>query len=188
MWSKLKQTLEGRLAPSLAGRLEYHAAAYHYAHDEDGRVWLTLDKRELASLCDFPRWGRHEELERQVLEANGLDYRDCELAAGARKAADEEAVKLRHREAVYGRWEFYEAAHQYLGLSVEDALRSDNGLVLALAVLDRRLGKRRLRGLRLSASENDLVRTLLDVRLRAEGMEPPAAAVRDAPAARQARV
>lgn len=54
MWSKLKQTIEGRFADSLKGRVEVFNARYHHAHDDDSRGWITVDKREIANYDDVP--------------------------------------------------------------------------------------------------------------------------------------
>lgn len=51
-------------------------------------------------------------------------------------------------------------------------LRSENGIVRGLAMLDGRLGKRRLRALVLPPNELPLVRTLYALRCEAEGIAP----------------
>src|SRR5688572_21692574 len=65
-WSKLKQQVESRFADTLRGRLELHTAHYRHAHDSDGRLWLTIDGREAASMCHFratrARWELADEL------------------------------------------------------------------------------------------------------------------------------
>jgi hypothetical protein len=50
-WSKLKQQVENRIAESLCGRVELHTAHYRHARDSDGRSWLTIDGKELASMA-----------------------------------------------------------------------------------------------------------------------------------------
>ncbi len=52
MWSKLKQRIEERFADSLAGRVEVLSTYYrHGGWDNDGRGWLTFDRREIANFC-----------------------------------------------------------------------------------------------------------------------------------------
>ena len=55
-------------------------------------------------------------------------------------------------------------------LSLEDALNSNDPLIQCLAVIDRRVGKRRLKTL-VPEKFNDLARALLSKRKEAEGLE-----------------
>jgi hypothetical protein len=71
--------------------------------------------------------------------------------------------------------EFTRALVDYCDLSFDEAVASPYMLHRALAVLDRRLGKRRLKALVLSPAEHPLVRRLLALRLETEGVQPAAA-------------
>lgn len=66
---------------------------------------------------------------------------------------------------------------QYLTLTVETALVSPSPLIRALAVLDRRLGKRRLRALAFPPDEHPLVRAMFALRCDVEGIRHPSPAV-----------
>ena len=48
-WSKLRTALAERIAPSLGTRLALHQARYRRTREEVGRVWVTLDGRELIA-------------------------------------------------------------------------------------------------------------------------------------------
>jgi hypothetical protein len=56
--------------------------------------------------------------------------------------------------------------HEYPSLSLAEALESDDFVHRALAMLDRRLGQRRLASLELRADEHPLVSQLLEFRRR----------------------
>jgi hypothetical protein len=71
--------------------------------------------------------------------------------------------------------EFEQALGHMLTLSSEQMLASQNAIVRALAMLDRRLGKRRLREMELSDDEHPLVRQFYDLRCEAECIRKPAA-------------
>ena len=49
---------------------------------------------------------------------------------------------------MYSETDFLRAALEFRSLSIQDALRSENGVVRILAILDRRVGKRTLARLR----------------------------------------
>jgi len=48
-WSKLRSALMERVALSLRDRLAVHQARYRRTQEEVGRVWITLDGRQLIS-------------------------------------------------------------------------------------------------------------------------------------------
>ena len=70
---------------------------------------------------------------------------------------------------VYTWWDLPAAAWEYLNLSIDDAMASENTVIRALAMLDKRLGRRRLVTLDPS-SETPLVATLLRFRLEVAGL------------------
>ena len=57
----------------------------------------------------------------------------------------------------------------YLDQSIAAAMASEEPIHRALAMIDRRLGRRRFEGLRLGDSEHPIVRQLYEVRAAAEG-------------------
>ena len=66
---------------------------------------------------------------------------------------------------------FYEAFHEFDNQSIEKSLVSKNPLVRILALLDRRLGKRRLLALEKSMEQElDWVRAFYVIRMQAEGL------------------
>lgn len=170
-WSKLKQRVEDQMADSLQHRVEVHAARYRNADDGDGRLWFTVDKQEVASMCDFRFRIKHHEIAEELRTVAGAtDYHD----PTQRKqyyAAYDEAETILHRDGVFGRGESNRILWDYLSLSIDNAVLSDNVLIRAFAMLDSRLGKRRLRTLHLSDDEHPLVRQFYALRCEAEGIE-----------------
>jgi hypothetical protein len=126
-WSQLKTRLDALGAPALKKRIGLHQARYRYTLEEVGRIWLTIDGREIASF-DTSR-----------------EYDDSQALADLKA---------------------------YLRLSIGDALKADSPLVRGLAVIDRRVGKRRLRSLAIGPEEHPLVCELYRLRCEAEGIRP----------------
>lgn len=170
-WSKLKQQVESRFAEALRGRLELHTAHYRHAHDSDGRLWLTIDGREVASMCHFrasnARWRLASELAAAQAPPGGGGRPD----APTLHQAWEQARELTSRRGVLSQEEAYHALGAYLDLTIEDAVASSNVLIRALAMADGRLGKRRLRALCLAPDGNPLVRQVFMLRCAAEQIE-----------------
>jgi hypothetical protein len=167
-WSKLKTRAEAFFAPAVAGRVELRITQYRTWRVPEGRAWITLDGDELHSFCTFTHWRERSRLERSIREANGVasftSDRDGYLEAS--RAAESIVEQQGHGSQS----DFMAALYSYLDMTVEDALSSDQLVHRALAVLDRRLGKRRLRALELRTDEHPLVRRLLAFRQQVEGL------------------
>jgi len=125
-WSKLKQLVEERFAPSVSGRVRLFVTRYKGEDDNAGRWAIRFDGREVEGLSDLSSRWRQEQLQ-----------------AGGRSA--DEARAIRMSEGTHDLRQFYRSLEDYLNLSIEDALSSPDVLARSLALLDRRTGKRRLR-------------------------------------------
>jgi hypothetical protein len=170
-WSRLKKAVESRFAPSVFGRVELRTTNYRYIHDWEGRGWITVDRQEIHDFSTLNYYAQAHKLASAIREANrATDWTDPAQRDGYYEAgATSDQILLKQGIAPQG-W-FERSLQDYLQLSIEEALGSDNLLHRALAVLDRRLGKRRLRALELSATEHPLVRRLFDFRRKAEGLK-----------------
>ena len=165
-WSRLRSTLEARIAPSLRGRVTLHQARYRHAREEVGRVWLAVDGKELAAFPTGGRW-RAVRIEAERL----LRERDATSPAAWEAAVAEAAASIRE-EGGSGDPDALDELEALLSMPVDAALASDSPLVQALAVLDGRVGKRRLQALLDPPPAHPAVRALLELRCDAEGVRP----------------
>jgi hypothetical protein len=170
-WSRIVAMLRDRLTPELRGRVKVHQARYRHAHGELGRIWLALDGQEIASFTP-ESYGRGQRFIVELLDADG----------GRRSAeqylqAEEDAAAIMERAGDRSDYDAQNDLETYLSMPVAEALRSPNPLFRALAVVDRRVGKRTLRSLTIGPREHQLVRTLFEARCRAEQGEAPASDV-----------
>ncbi len=83
-------------------------------------------------------------------------------------------LKEAHAANMFSFDEWRQALFDYLSLSMDDILKSENPLIRALGMVDRRLGRRRLKTMDVS-QEHQLVQRLYRLRCDAEGVAPPAA-------------
>lgn len=144
-WSKLKALTEERFAPSVAGRVEIFST--RYGDCSCGRAWITVDGREVASFCTRAA---------ALGSARGVVPRRGKLGHG----------KLGHGEL--SRQDAYAACWAFVhDLSIGAALGDSDPLVQTLAVLDRRVGRRRLDALD-ATRLHPLAQELLRVRRAAE--------------------
>lgn len=164
-WSKLRAELEDRITPSLRGRVALHQARYRHSREEVGRVWLELDGRELISFDTTSYIAKRSRLasELEDVRPTGPDAD----GAGTSQNVDEAAKDALRRAGEYDDYSALVDLESYLSLSIDDALRSPSPLLRALAVIDRRVGKRRLQVLAPLTSEHPLVRELFKARIEA---------------------
>jgi hypothetical protein len=170
-WSRLKSLVEARFAASIGRRISLHQARYRYAAEEVGRVWIAVDGRDVASFATG--------VSRSATRAGAerlMDEREAWGSTAAYSQACDEAAAAVRRAGVYDDADVLAELEAYLSLAVEDALGSPSPFHRALAVLDARVGKRRLRALAASPDAHALVRDLLILRCEAEGIrvQPPA--------------
>lgn len=164
VWSKVKQQLESFLAPSLAGRLEYRATSYRYAHDKAGRCYITVDKKEVFSMCDLKygiRWYQtvndvkkdpdisvsvsEEEICALREETKGMIPEERLYGIVRNRKLSETADKIMKAQGILAKTDFFHAVSEFLSTSIEESLASDDILRNILAIVDRRVGKSRLR-------------------------------------------
>lgn len=130
-WSKLRKLVEDRFCEELKGRVAINSTAY--GNCSCGHAWVTLDDQVLANFC------------------TRAYYNERYLGT----ASERTKAKYRDQFVVYGegsRQNFYDSCWDYIHeTSVEDALAETDPVMQALAVIDKRVGKRRLAGIDPSA-------------------------------------
>lgn len=149
-WSNLRKVLEeDRLCPSLRGRVQYFMTRYHDAHDDEGRLCIRVDGKEYLNSCFMniryktPDGFWHWRTKEEQIQKGLFDNLDVRKAI--EKYVDE--------------------------LTIDDALASDDPLARLFAVLDRRVGKRRLPQLAVAMKdEPEWLRFFYRLRLEAEGL------------------
>lgn len=143
-WSKLKTLVEARFAKSIAGRVAIFSAAY--GNCTCGRAWITVDGQEIANFCTRA-YANHHYLNMET-KVKVLPFGQAELS---------------RQDAYASCWSF---VHD---MTNEEALADEDPLVQSLAVLDSRMGKRRIVKVNWMAL-HPLAQVLLCFRLQCEGL------------------
>jgi hypothetical protein len=118
-------------------------------------------------MCYFQSAHARRELTEELRVANNPSNRG---PAGTPRWLYDEAIAITRRAGVVSQEEFYALLHNYLRSPITESLIADSPISRALAVIDARVGKRRLRGLLAHPDEHPLVRTFLLLRCEAEGL------------------
>lgn len=146
-WSGIRQKLEQEcLAESLKGHIQYFATTYRESHDREGRAAILFDGEEIVRgaflLKDFHSGRNPHQMDEFALTTGGFDQID-----------------------------FYCAFDEFDNQSIEKSLESDNLIVRILAILDRRVGKRRLIAMKDDISkEPETFQKFYSIRAEAEGI------------------
>lgn len=144
-FSIIKKRVEQLLAPSLQGRIAFHAAVYRI-QDSPSRVWMTFDGEEILGADDF-RFEREVD-RRYALRAAQLPEKpdgalwqsDWLEQSHALSAEIERQVK---QDGYLENYEMQQDLLEYPNLAFEQALVHPHPFIRGIARLDRRLGKRR---------------------------------------------
>ena len=163
-WSGIRNKLENDyLCPALRGHIQYFATSYSKSADHEGRAAIRMDGVEVLRSNYYAYeqnyWNRYQALRREGI---GQDDRTAPF-----RLAHEGTLN----DGCFDNGFFYEAFHEFDNQSIEKSLVSKNPLVRILALLDRRLGKRRLLALEESMEQElDWVRAFYVIRMQAEGL------------------
>lgn len=162
-WSKLKQQLESFLCPALDGRVEYRATGYRYLPDKAGLCYISVDHKDVLRMNDKAgsiRWYQtemeikndpdvHMPISDEELEAVRQDTKGAvpeerlKVIARNRKIS-EYAKEILSAQAALSKSNFVVAANQFLASPIEDSIESSDIILNILALVDRRVGKKRI--------------------------------------------
>ena len=163
-WSKLKRNVESFFADSVKGRVGLHSTRYRTMHDHDGRAWITLDGKEIINMVHIWKW--LYELNKKAASLAGVfDLNDRDKYEKFKKDAEKELEK----DSFFMQSHLGGAMHDYQSMSIDSILISENHIIRAIGMLDRRFGKRRLKEFDIS-SEHYLVKSTYFFRAQAEGL------------------
>lgn len=159
-WSGIRKKLETQyLAQSLRGHIQYFATSYSKSPDHEGRAAIRYDGKEIIKGCYWNNWTkakffpRDEKWDKRMAEENAY--------------IDDVALKL----GVFDQRCFYRAFEEFDNQSIENSLSSDDLLVRIFAVLDGRIGKRRLLLIQKTIQEEpETFQTFFAIRAKVEGL------------------
>ncbi|MCM3079939.1 hypothetical protein [Brevibacillus invocatus] len=162
-WSKLKQQLDSFLCPALYGRVEYRATGYRYLPDKAGLCYISVDKKNLLNMNDkttLIKWYQteleikndsaiqipisNEEIEAARKDTQGNVPEDRLKVIVRNKKISVYAKELLSAQASLSKSNFFVVANKFLSISIEESLESHDVLLNILALVDRRVGKKRI--------------------------------------------
>ena len=147
--------MEDKFADSVSGRVSLYATRYTSGSYFMVRGWITIDKIEIANFSTPDNYAKFE-------------WNTPELNE---RIPDEERTPGKAVEkGEFSRWDFMNACRDYINMNIDEAITSTNPIISSFAMLDKRLGKRRLRQID-GTDLHPLVLRLLNLRLECENIK-----------------
>ena len=159
-WSGIRKKLETEyLAQSLQGHIQYYATSYSRSHDHEGRAAIRYDGKEIIKGCYWNNWAKADMFPQDEKYETRMKVENAYM--------DDTAIKL----GIFDQRCFYNAFAEFDNQDIEASLKSENLIVKIFAVLDRRVGKRRLRIMKETIMEEpDTFQEFYAIRAKAEGL------------------
>ena len=159
-WSGIRHKLETEyLVPSLRGHIQYFATSYSKSPDHEGRAAIRYNGKEIIK---GNYWN-------QYVKAH-LFPKDDTYDRRMRESfpfIDNTALEL----GVFDQRCFYQAFEEFDNQNIDKNLSSDNLIVRIFAILDRRVGKRRLLSMReLMENQPSVFQEFYAIRMHHEGL------------------
>ena len=174
-WSSIRKRLEqDLLCEKLRGRVQYFRTIYHGAPDEYGRFAVRVDGKEIFQANPYNEnnysdiaWDIKQEREIPPREGTGKeDLHDAENLE-----AEEEARMNSVNDGIVDSFDIPWAIKKYLNQDIAASLSDEDPLVRMFAILDRRVGKRTLKEIAETVSDQpEWLQQFYRLRLDAEGI------------------
>lgn len=185
-WSKLKQQLESFLCPALYGRVEYRATGYRYLPDKAGLCYISVDKKNVLNMSDrttLIKWYQteleikndpdvqlpisEEEIEAVRKDTKGNVPEDRLKVMARNRKISVYAKELLSAQASLSKSNFFAVANKFLSISIEESIESNDVLLNILALVDRRVGKKRILNMaEKMKAKHPIVQYFYELRLR----------------------
>lgn len=159
-WSKIRDKLENEyLAEPLRGHIQYFVTTYNKSHDREGRAAIRFDGKEILK-SNYYEWAeKSHEYYHQPSDAQTWQEHWAQVIVKTENAG------------AFDQGSFYDAFAEFDHQSIEASLSSERMLVKLFALMDRRVGKRRLERMREEMEhENEIVKLFYFIRMKAEGL------------------
>ena len=162
IWSKIKKNVESKFSEKLNKKIQIYITSYGTNYDVSdlfNRGWITVNGKEVVNFSTPDSF-----------YLNGCDFHFATPTGCVR--SEEINYNKRTKNALSEKGEFSKfdlsyCCYAYLDLNIDEALNHKSPIINMLAILDKRLGKRRL--LKLNEKvHHPLVRYFLDLRIESE--------------------
>jgi hypothetical protein len=153
-WSRLRSQLRELVAPSVRRRIDFHLTHYRKLGDMTHEFLITVDKKKVFSTSYS-----------KVNIETYVVTRTTGLVAYGDGREPWEVEKLLTQREVHPPADITSSIRTYLDLPPQVSLHSSDPVLRALAMIDRRLGERTLKQIKVNEEEHSLVKALYKLRM-----------------------
>ena len=170
-FSKIKKRVLSFVTPSLQSRINLYATVDRHFHDGESRVWMTLDGEPFFKAEDLRftlESNRRYELAKARLPEKPVRFTLDIFQSDWYKASsklNEQIERELEEEGWHTSYDVQQDLLLYPTLSIDEALTHPHAFIRGFALLDRRVGKRRLERIN---GDTPFEFTCLKIRLEAE--------------------
>lgn len=188
-WSKVKQQMEGFMAESLVGKVQYSSSSYRYTKDKAGQCYLKVDSVEVFSMTKNVEgviWYKNDqEVKKNQRILCSVTEKEIAILKEAKPMIPEERLSVILTEQKVNdcakriidsqnqlvKSDFMNKIAEFLATSIDKSIESDDILLNVFALIDRRMGKSRLRKIRdIITQKHTIVQYFYQIRCEAEGI------------------
>jgi hypothetical protein len=153
-WSKLRSHLLELIAPGIRERVDFHLTYYRGFGSSGTEFWITIDQQKVLS----GGYGRANIAGHVTSRRTGFrQYGD----GPEQKKLDD----ILQRREIHDPRDITSSIRTYFDLDPQIALTSSDPILKALAIIDKRIGKRTLKSIKLADDEHSLVKAFYALRL-----------------------
>lgn len=188
-WSKVKQQMEGFLAESLNGIVQYSSSSYRYSKEKAGQCYLKANGVEVFAMNKQIKGIVWYQTEQEVKKGQQIICTVTEEEIAALKQQkpmipeerlsvilkdqkiNECAKRIMESQNQLLKSDFNAKIGEFLATSLDKSMESSDILLNVFALIDRRMGKSRLRRLKDEISQkHSIVQYFYEVRCKAESL------------------
>jgi hypothetical protein len=161
MWSKIKKNIENNFTESLQKRVQVYVTSYGRGYDIIdlfNRGWITVDGKEVVNFATPDAFYIHGRDYHYATPTNWATSAKVEYNRGNQLA----------EEGEFSKFDLSNCCYAFLDMNIKEALQHESPIINMLAVLDRRVGKKKLYELS-NIQLHPLTKYFLDLRL---GLNP----------------
>ena len=154
----------------LSSRVSINMTHYRAVHEPETRVWVTLDKEEILSISKLDYIIKYSVLSSEISKLNDYDRKLRTVTNDFYKVYPQ-AKRILNSQMKYSEYEFLIALEEYINEPIESLLISDDDIKKALAMFDKRFGRRRIIDYEITSGSPELVKLFYRIRCGAENIK-----------------
>jgi hypothetical protein len=165
IWSKIKKNVELKFSEKLNKKIQLYITSYGADYDVSdlfNRGWITVNGKEVVNFSTADSFYLNGYVYHSATPTNCVVSEEIDF--------NKRHPNLLSEKGEFSKFDLSNCCYAYLDLNIDEALTHKSPIINMFAVLDKRLGKRRL--IKLNEKEHHpLVRYFLNLRLESENIK-----------------